>query len=118
MITKETWIRAKVAKICDNMFKLNQNQSLKSWFHWMDTVPEWKIYVYFLVIRTKIHSDRMKNIYIFLVIRTKIHSDRMKNIYFFSYKNQDKFFYICESNNFFVHIDCQTKNVSSMVKET
>ena len=100
MITKETWIRAKVAKICDNMFKLNQNQSLKSWFHWMDTVPEWKIYVYFLVIRTKIHSDRMKN------------------IYFFSYKNQDKFFYICESNNFFVHIDCQTKNVSSMVKET
>lgn len=52
MVTKETWIRTTIAKNCNNKIKLNQNRSLKlqryaknhfkSWFHWMDTVTEWK----------------------------------------------------------------------------
>ena len=36
-----------------------------------------------------------------------------------SYKSQDKISYICKGNKVFMHVDCQTKTVSSMVtKET
>ena len=56
----------------------------------MNTVIEWNIYIY---------------VYIYF--------------FFLSYKNQDKISYICKGKTFFIHIDCQTKTVPSVVtKET
>ena len=56
MRTKDTWIRAKIAKICNDMFKLKlMPKILKSWFHWMDTTSD-KILKVFLS-----HKNQDKN---------------------------------------------------------
>ena len=58
---------------------------------------EWNIYIY---------------IYIYIYVYVYIYL-------YLSYKNQDRISYICKGNKIFIHVDCQTKTVSSMVtKET